>query len=111
MADPVKLLAGQQITVTISAKDARGHAGDIDGVPVWVSSDDSIVDVRVADDGLSGIIGSFEEFGAFTVTVTADARDGEEVVPLIGVISGVVAQAEAVLFDVSVGEPVDRTEG
>jgi hypothetical protein len=92
MAD--QITTQQEFDVSISnIKDARGNDAKIDGVPVWETSDDSSLDAE----------------GAATVTVTADGRQGEEVVAITGVLSVVVAPADAVVFDLVAGEVRDRT--
>lgn len=111
MADPVRLMQMQEFTATIGGiKDAQGREAALDGVPGWVSSDASIVDVRPADDGMSALVGSLGIDGAATITATADGRAGEEVLPVIAVMSVVVAPGDAVVFEITAGEVTDRAE-
>lgn len=109
MADPVHIQADQEFLATISGiLDAEGNPTTLDGVPTWESSDETLVDLRVAADGLSAIVGSFTGQGGATVTVRADGRHGPDVVELIGVLSVIVAPADAVVFDFDVGPVTDR---
>jgi hypothetical protein len=78
--------------------------------PEWTSSDGTIVDLRVAEDGLSAIAGSLDANGSVVITVTGDARWGPEVVPVIGTIAVLVAPPDVQSFDiVAGGAPRPRT--
>lgn len=92
----------------VNIVDARGRPARFDGVPTWESSVPGTVDLRPAADGLSCLIGSLDAEGAATVTVTGDARQGEEVVPITGVLSVVVAAGDVAVFEIAAGEARDR---
>lgn len=87
----------------VGVVDANGNPATFDGAPTWVSSDPAIVDLRVADDGMSAIVGSLDAFGAATITVTGDGRHGPDVVPLTAVLSVLVTEPDVAVFDISVG--------
>lgn len=92
----------------VNITDARGRPARFDGVPTWESSAPGTVDLRPAADGLSCLIGSLDAEGAATVTVTGDARQGEEIVPITGVLSVVVAAGDVAVFEIAAGEARDR---
>lgn len=109
MADPVTLQMQQEFTASISGiVDAEGNPTSLDGAPTWETSDETIADLRVAPDGMSCIVGSLDTMGAATITIRADGRHGPEVVELIGMLSIIVAPADAVVFDVTTGAVTDR---
>jgi len=109
MADPVHIQINEEFDASITGVvDADGNPTELDGVPTWETSDAAVVDLRVAEDGMSAIVGSLDVLGGATVTVRADGRHGEEMLELIAVLSVVVAPADAVVFDLAVGETRPR---
>jgi hypothetical protein len=109
MADRLEFLT-ERLAQISNVVDAQGRPAAFDGVPVWESSDSSIVDLRVAEDGMSAWVGSFEAEGAVIVTVTGDARRGEEVVPLVGMLSVAVFPPDVAVFDLGfTGDAQPRT--
>lgn len=110
MADPVHLEQNQEFTATLTnVKDGQGRDTTFDGIPTWETSDATIGDLRVAADGLSAIVGSLAVDGGVTITVTGDARMGEEVVPVMGVLSVIVAPGDVAIFDFVAGPAGPRT--
>lgn len=108
--DAQHLQQQQEFDASISSvKDARGRDTTFDGVPVWDSSDPSIVDLRVADDGMSAVVGSLDTDGTATITITGDGRQGPDTVTVMAVISVIVAPGDVAVFDVTPGEIRDRT--
>jgi hypothetical protein len=108
--ETVRLTADDEFTVTFeNVVDADGRPTTFDGPPVWVSSDPAIADVRVADDGLSGRIGSFQADGAALITITADGRQGTDTKPMITLIPVLVGPGDVELFDATVGPVGPRT--
>lgn len=104
MADPVHLTLNDEFDVTLeNIRDADGAPATFDGVPGWATTDATIADLRVAADGLGAIVGSLTTYGAATITITGDARQGSEVVPKIAVISVIVAPGDVDVFDATVG--------
>lgn len=68
----------------------------VDGVPVWASSDETVLKVTPADDGMSALIETVAPGGPARVTVTGDADLGEGVLTLTGVTEDInVAQGPA----------------
>lgn len=68
--------------VTLVITDVNGNPATVDGPPAWVSSNQAVVDVVVAADGLSATINSVAVGTGAVVAVTADADLGAGVVPL-----------------------------
>lgn len=57
----------------------------VDGVPVWASSDETVIKVTPSDDGMSAVIDSVAPGGPARITVSADADQGAGVVEITGV--------------------------
>lgn len=79
------LLNTQQAPVTLSITNAAGQPAPVDGVPVWASSDETVVTVVAAADGMSANVLAGAPGGPARITVTADADMGAGVVTLQGV--------------------------
>lgn len=99
----------QEVTADIQPVDARGNPAPVDGVPVWSVSDPAILSVRVSDNGLSAVITPTGGLGNAQVTVTADARLGEEVRAIVGTGDLTVVAAEASALRLAFGVPTDIT--
>lgn len=99
MAD---LLTSQEFpSVTLSITNSAGQPASVDGVPVWATSDATIVSVVAAADGMSAVVAAVAAGGPARVTVTADADLGAGVVTLTGVSEDInVAQDPAQLASV-----------
>ena len=67
---------GHQITAVISPRADDGSPASIDGVPQW-TSEQGLVELSPAPDGLSCLIRNRSAVGTDTVTVEADADLGE----------------------------------
>lgn len=61
--------------VTLSITDSRGRAAAVEGAPVWASSDETVLTVAAAADGMSASIETVAP-GTARVTVSADADLG-----------------------------------
>jgi hypothetical protein len=62
-------------SATVEFKDAEGNATTPDDVPVWASSDETVVKVTAADDGLSASVAAGVP-GTGTVSVQSTDADG-----------------------------------
>jgi len=91
-------------------RDARGRPTSFDGIPTWQSSDPNVVDLRVAPNGLSAIAGSLDTFGTATITVTGDGRQGDEVLPVVGLHTVTVQPGDVSVFEFTAGEVRPRAE-
>jgi hypothetical protein len=74
----------QEFTATLVITNAAGNPAPVDGVPVWATSDATIISVTAAADGMSAIIPCIAP-GTGRVTVTADADLGAGVQTITGV--------------------------
>jgi hypothetical protein len=61
---------------TLAFKNAKGETGAVEGVPAWVSSDETLADMVVDADGMHGIIGHNDSVGDVIVTSEADGDLG-----------------------------------
>jgi len=82
MAD---LTTAQQFAPTLSITNAHGNPAPVDGVPVWATSDATVITVTAAADGMSAVVSSVAPGGPARVTVTADADTGAGVATITGV--------------------------
>lgn len=95
----------QKVSLSLSPKTAAGNPAALDGAPVWSVSDPSVLELAVAEDGLSAVV-SAKGLGAAQVSVVADADlDAGEVRELSGVLDILVVAAEAATLGVSAGVP------
>lgn len=70
--------------VKLAIEDSQGRPAAVDGVPVWASSDETVLKVTPADDGMSAVVDTVAP-GTARVTVTADADTGAGVATITGV--------------------------
>lgn len=96
--------------LTITKND--GSPGSVDGIPVWASSDETVLAVRPAADGMTAVVGPVAA-GTARITVTADADLGAGVITITGiskdveVSTGPLSLATTIVIDL--GTPVDKT--
>jgi len=79
----------QMFNATLAIVDSTGAAARVDGVPVWATSDGTIVSVTAAADGMSATIPCVAP-GTARVSVTADADLGSGVQTITGVSEDIV---------------------
>ncbi len=95
----------------VGFKNKRGQPAPVDGVPVWASSDETVLAVTPAADGKSAVVDTVAA-GTARVTVTADADLGAGVITITGVTEdinvtiGAGSQASVVTLDL--GAPADK---
>lgn len=94
----------QGVQLTVVPVDAKGNPAPIDGVVAWSTSDESVLSVAAASDGLTAEVRAVA-VGHAQITASADARLGPEVVEITGVLEIDVVPAEAVTMALSAGEP------
>ena len=96
-----------QLTIT----DAKGRPAKVDGVPVWASSDETVLAVTPAADGMSALIDTVAA-GTARATVSADADLGAGVLTITGVTEDVNVTLgtgrQASVLALSLGTPVDK---
>jgi hypothetical protein len=97
----------QAVALTIT--DSKGRPAEVDEPPTWASSDETVLTVTVASDGMSADINTVA-VGTARVTVTADADLGEGVVPITGVTEDIIVTSGSVasVMTLTLGTPVDK---
>ncbi len=94
-----------QITIT----DDAGNPARVDGLPVWASSDESVLKAVPAADGMSALIDTVGPGVDAHVTVTTDADLGSGVKPLVVVFPTVTVTAgAATVITGDLGAPADK---
>lgn len=92
--------------VTISFTKADGTPGTVDGIPVWESSDPTVLSVVAAADGLSGEV-TWAGVGQAVLTIRADGDLGTGVFPIVlSETFNLLAPLGAVGGALGVGEPI-----
>ena len=94
-----------KVKLSVNPVDAAGNPGVIDGKPTWASSDETILTVLPADDGMTAYAVAIGPLGAAQVQVKADADLGEGVKEISGTLDVVVVGSEAVSLSVAAGTP------
>lgn len=84
----------QKFTVHFSPRTAVGNFATIDGIPLWSLSNEDVVEMEVAEGGMSAEFFA-REIGQTMLTVIADADLSEGVRELTGVLDISVIGAEA----------------
>ena len=97
----------QQFPIEIQPVDARGNPAAVDGAPTWSVSDDTLLKVEAADDGLSAVVSALGPVGSAQVTVRADARMGAEVREIVGTLDVSLVAAEAATLRLVPGVPTE----
>ena len=99
----------QAVPLTIT--DSKGRPAQVDGAPVWASSDDTVLTVTPAADGMSADINTVAP-GTARATVQADADLGAGVVTITGVTEDIVVtlgtSTQASVMTLTLGTPVDK---
>jgi hypothetical protein len=94
-----------KITIT----DTAGNPANVDGVPVWASSDETVLVAVPAADGMTGLVDTVGPGGPAHVTVTADADLGAGIVPLVVVFPDInVTAGSATVITGDLGAPADK---
>jgi hypothetical protein len=95
----------QQVLATIQPRDAKGFPANIDGLPVWTSSDVAVATVETVDpSGMTALIKGIAP-GSCQVNVTCDADLGAGVTTIGGVVDIQVEPGVAVTLGVVMGVP------
>lgn len=98
--------------VTLSITNSHGASAPVDGVPVWASSDETVLTVVAAADGMSAVVNTVAPGGPARISVTADADTGAGVTTLTGVSEDVMVTLgpsnAASVMTLSLGAPVAK---
>lgn len=97
----------QQFDAAVAFVDSAGNPAVVDGVPVWASSDDAVLAVQAADDGMSATAAAVS-VGTAQLSVTADADLGGGVRQVIGLLEVNIVGGEAVAAVITPSTPVDK---
>jgi hypothetical protein len=97
----------QQVVLTIQPVDRKRKPAPVDGIPVWASSDETVITLEVAADGMSATARGVAP-GAARVVVTADADLGAGVTDLTGTLEFNVTGGSAVAMEITAGTPTDQ---
>lgn len=97
--------------VQLAITDSRGNPASVDGAPVWASSDETVLTVTPAADGMSAVVDSVAP-GTARISVTADADMGAGTKTITGVSEDVNVtlgpSSQASNFVFTFGAPVDK---
>lgn len=97
----------QKVELSIQPVDAKGYVALTDGIPTWTVSNGGIVEITTASDGLSAELVAVAP-GMTQVAVSVDARMGDEVHLITGVLEITVTPAEAIAVNIMAGIPTDQ---
>lgn len=94
--------------LTITNKKTGGPA-TVDGIPVWASSDETVLTAVATADGMGAVIDTVAP-GTARVTVTGDADLGAGVAPITGVSEDIIVTAGAVIpvLSIALGTPATK---
>lgn len=102
----------QQFDATLAITNSQGNPATVEGAPVWASSDETVLNVTPAADGMSAIIGCVAP-GTARVTVSADADLGAGVMTITGVTEDINVTTDpaqlASIMTLTLGAPVPKT--
>lgn len=98
----------QQVTLTLAPKDRRGRDAPVDGTPVWASSDETLITVEPAADGMSAVVKAVGPTGGGRVTAVADADLGEGTTPITGVAEFTITAGQATVLELIGGTPEEQ---
>jgi hypothetical protein len=90
-----------------SFTDREGNAAQIDGAPVWTSSDATVAELVVDADGFGALVVSHKA-GEALITMKADALVGEGTVDVVAALAVVVTAGQTVAVGINAGEAVSK---
>lgn len=97
-----------QLTIT----DDAGNAATVDGIPVWASSDETVIVATASADGMTATINTVAA-GTARATVSADADMGAGTQTLVGFTEDIVvtlaAGPQASVMTLNLGTPETKT--
>jgi len=98
----------QKVSLNVSPKSAAGNPAEVDGIPAWNSSDESVITLVPSDDGLSVDAITTGKIGTSQISVSVDADLGSGIRTITGVLDIEVRPSEAVTLDINAGVPSDK---
>lgn len=103
----MEMTATQQFTASIAPKDRKGRPAQVDGTPSWAVSDETIIQVVPAANGMSAIVVA-QGPGTANLNVNADADLGNGVEPLIGTMEVTVTPGKATVIEITAAQPEEQ---
>lgn len=105
---PNTLTDSQQATATVVYDDKKGNPATVSTVPVWVSSDTTILTVDASGDptGMTAVVKAVGALGSAQITVTDTPTDGSAPIVVVGTINVVSDVASAAAFQL--GTPSEQ---
>jgi len=109
MATTLQLTDIQEVVLSINPMDEEKNPAQLEGVPTWVSSDESVLTVAAAADGLSATAATVGPLGSATVTVTAQGDlTGAGSDTLNDTVTVDIVASQASSLNTSAGSPTTR---
>jgi hypothetical protein len=102
------LTDSQEVDLAIKPVSRKGNPAQVEGAPVWQSSDPAIVEAIPSQDGLSCVAKAVGPVGHAQLGVSADADLGEGVRTITGIFEIDVVAGEAASLTVIAGEPREQ---
>lgn len=102
------LTDSQEVDLAIKPVDKKGNPAQVEGIPVWTTSDANIASVTPAADGLSAVVKAAAGLGDVQISVAADADLGPGVTTLTGTLDVSVVAGAAVTLNVAAGQPREQ---
>ena len=92
--------------------DSKGRPARVDGIPVWASSDETVLHIVPAGDGMSAVVHTVAPGGPARISISADADLGAGVQEITGVSEDVnVSQGPssiAATITLDLGTPAEK---
>jgi hypothetical protein len=98
----------QEVDLAIAPKDRKRKPAQVEGIPVWSTSDPLICSITPAADGLSCNVKATDNLGDVQISVVADADLGEGVENITGIEQISVVAGKAVTMGISAGIPREQ---
>ena len=95
----------QKVSLSIQPVTSAGNPAKVDGVPVWSVSDETVLTLTVAEDGLSAVATVTGTLGASQVSVKADADLGEGIKEIAAVLDVSVVASQAASLSITTATP------
>jgi hypothetical protein len=108
MSQNLLLTDSQKVTLTIAPVTAAGNPAPVDGIPEWGTSDENILTIEPATDGLSAEAITTGKLGTAQITATADAEMDDGVTTISGAMTIDVMAGQAVSLGISAGTPEEK---
>lgn len=98
------LFDSNKVGLSITPVDDKGNPAHVDGAPQWNNSNEAVVSLQIAEDGMSAVASAVGPLGAAQITVTADADLGEGNIPIIGTLDINILPGQATSIAVNPGQ-------